>query len=133
MQQISPNLEAGGTIAPYRFVTINTSNDKQGDQAGANATAVGVANGSTKQFDSANHAEDGDIISLQPGNVVWVEAGGTITRGGRTKSDADGKAVAVATTGTTNQESLGHALESAASGEIIRLYWNPQVIRPALV
>ena len=132
MLQISPNLEAGGTIAPNSFVTLNTSNDNQGDQAGANATAVGVTNSSTRQHDSANHAEDGDVISLQPGFVLMVEAGGSITRGGRVKSDANGKAVAVATSGTTNQESLGQALESAAAGEIIRIYWNPQVIRPAV-
>jgi len=127
-QSIQPNLEAGGTIRPYRFVKINTGADNQGLESDANDTIIGVCAGSTRQFDSANHAEDGDVISLQAGNIVMVECGGTITRGGPVESDADGKAVAQ-TVNTTNRRIGGFALESGASGEIIRMLWQPYFIR----
>ena len=69
---------------------------------------------------------------LQPGAVVLVEAGGSITRGAQVKSDGDGKCVTLATSGTTVQEAAGICLESAASGTIVRILWQPSQIRPAL-
>lgn len=128
----TPSIVAGETIGPYRLVECSTAADNTGLQAGANARCIGVASGDTKQFDSANHAEDGDSVSLQPGAVVLVEAGGTIARGAQIKSDGDGKCVTLATTGTTVQEAAGICLESAASGTIVRVLWQPSQIRPAL-
>ena len=124
----SPNLEAGGTIRPYRFIKINTAADNQGLEADANDTVIGVVAGSTRQHDSSNHAEDGDMITLQTGNVVTVECGGSVTRGAPLESDADGKAVSQ-TVNTTNRRIGGFALESGASGSIIRMLWQPYFIR----
>jgi len=125
---IQPNLEAGGTIRPYRFVKLDTSADNTGIESDANDTMIGVCSGSTRQFDSANHAEDGDHITLQAGNIVMIEAGASITRGAPLESDADGKATNQ-TADTTSRRIGGFALESGSSGEIIRMLWQPYFIR----
>ena len=130
--QQSPNLAAGGTIRPYRFVKVSTAADNTGLEADANEVCCGVAAGSTRQFDSANHAESGDSITLQPGNIVMIEAAGAITRGSRIKSDANGAGVVALGTGTTTQYTAGIALETAASGTITRMLWQPSADRPAL-
>jgi hypothetical protein len=119
--QTTPNLRASGTIRPYRFVKQDGSTDNAGAEADANEVAVGVSNGTNLDYTSANHAVDGDVIHLQPGSIVDVEFGGTVTVGGRVKSDADGKAVAVATSGATQQNSLGVALHGGADGKISKI------------
>ena len=67
--QHSPNLAAGGTIRPFRFVKVSTA-------AGAAVVALG--------------------------------------------------------TGTTTQYTAGIALETAASGTITRMLWQPSADRPAI-
>lgn len=129
------SLMANGTIRPFRFVKIDATNDNEAQECDANEEAVGVSAGDTKGFDSDNHAEDGDQVRLQNstiGESVYVECGGTIASGARVKSDADGKAVASATTGTTEQNSCGTAREDGADGKIIRIVFNPIAHRPAL-
>jgi len=117
----TPALIAGGTIAPYRFVRPSTSADDTGLQSAAITTPVlGVSDGSTKAFNSANHAETGDPITLQGGDVVLVEAGGNITRGAMVESDSDGKAITQSSTTGLNYNGYV-ALQSAASGTIIRI------------
>jgi hypothetical protein len=129
---IQPNLEAGGTIRPYRIVKVNSSADNQCLEADANELAIGIVAGSTRQYDSANHAEDGDIVTLQPGAIMMVECGGSVTRGNSLESNADGKAVAETASGTLNRHTVGIALESGSSGEIIRMIWRPKTTRHAL-
>lgn len=117
----TPALIAGGTILPYRFVRPSTAADDTGLQSAAITTPVlGVTDGSTKAFNSANHAETGDPITLQGGDVVLVEAGGNITRGAMVESDSDGKAITATTTTGLNYQGYV-ALQSAASGTIIRV------------
>ena len=128
MQSTQPNLEADGTIRPYRFVKINTAADNQCLESDANDTIIGVTAGSTRQFDSANHAEDGDQTTLQMGTILMIEAGASITRGAALESDADGKATNQ-TVNTANRRIGGFALESGSSGEIIRMLWQPYFIR----
>lgn len=114
----TPSLVASGTCAPYRFVKVTGRN--QGLTCAAiTEIAVGVADGSTRKFDSANHAETGDPISLQGGDVVIVEAAEAITAGARVAPSANGRAqVAVAT-----QFAYGIALEPAGgAGELIRVF-----------
>ena len=115
-----PNLVSGGDINPYRFVTVSGA-DNTGDQASANTDIIiGIADLSTKAFDSALHAAAGDPISLQPGFVMQVECGGTIAVGAQVQSDADGKAVtATLTTGTFQQGMV--ALQAGVTGTIIRV------------
>lgn len=117
----TPALIAGGTILPYRFVRPSTSADDTGLQSAAITTPVlGVSDGSTRAFNSANHAETGDPITLQGGDVVLVEAGGNITRGAMVESDSDGKAITQSSTAGLNYNGYV-ALQSAASGTIIRI------------
>jgi hypothetical protein len=117
----TPALIAGGTILPYRFVKPSTSADDTGlAAAGITTPVLGVSDGSTKAFNSANHAETGDPITLQGGDVVLVEAGGNITRGAMVESDSDGKAITATTTTGLNYQGYV-ALQSAASGTIIRV------------
>lgn len=117
----TPALIAGGTILPYRFVRPSTSADDTGLQASAITTPVlGVSDGSTRAFNSANHAETGDPITLQGGDVVLVEAGGSITRGAMVETDSDGKAITQSSTAGLNYNGYV-ALQSAASGTIIRI------------
>jgi hypothetical protein len=117
----TPALIAGGTIQPYRFVRPSTSADDTGLQSAAITTPVlGVTDGSTKAFNSANHAETGDPITLQGGDVVLVEAGGNITRGAMVESDSDGRAITQSSTAGLNYNGYV-ALQSAASGTIIRI------------
>ena len=117
----TPALIAGGTILPYRFVKPSTAADDTGLQsAGITTPVLGVSDGSTRAFNSANHAETGDPITLQGGDVVLVEAGGNITRGAMVESDSDGKAITATTTTGLNYQGYV-ALQSAASGTIIRV------------
>jgi hypothetical protein len=117
----TPALIAGGTILPYRFVKPSTAADDTGlAAAGITTPVLGVSDGSTRAFNSANHAETGDPITLQGGDVVLVEAGGNITRGAMVESDSDGKAITATTTTGLNYQGYV-ALQSAASGTIIRV------------
>jgi len=117
----TPALIAGGTILPYRFVKPDTTADDTGIQATSITTPVlGVSDGSTKAFNSGNHAETGDPITLQGGDVVLVEAGGNITRGAMVESDSNGKAITQSSTSGLNYNGYV-ALQSAASGTIIRI------------
>jgi hypothetical protein len=74
----TPSLVAGGTILPYRAVKVSARNT--GVVAAANTDLiVGVTDGSTRKFDSANNAESGDSINLQSGAIVLVTANGNTT------------------------------------------------------
>lgn len=128
--QFTPNLIASGTIRPFRFVTLDGA-DNSCAESNANELVTGVTTGSTRAQDSANHAESGDEVNLQTGKVVLVESSGTINAGTRVKSNGDGEAAAVATSGTTNQECAGWMLEDSTDGAIVRMYLHQQVIRPA--
>ena len=122
MLQFSPNLVAGGTILPYRIVKMDTTAFQGVASTAAGDYVVGVTDGSTRRFDSANHAESGDPISLQPSNCVQISAGGTITAGQALKATTAGQAIATTTSGDV---ALFVALEGAASGQIFWAYRLP--------
>lgn len=121
----TPALIAGGTIRPYRFVVASTSDDNTGLEASNGTTAVvGVSDGSTRRFDSANNAETGDPISLQGGDVVLVQCHtATVpTRGALVQAHTDGTARAADTGAGPARRFQGYiALEDGASGRIIRI------------
>jgi len=126
MLQFSPNIVAGGDINPYAIVKISTAADFTGLAATAAADIVlGVADASTKRFDSALHAAAGDPISFQPSPCVQLVAGtGGVTRGAALIPGANG--TAVATTTATNV-ALFTALQSAAATEVFWAYRMPSV------
>ena len=128
----TPALIAGGDVYPYRFIRVDTTgptaaaDDNTGVQVSAvTDNVVGVSDGSTNGPTSSKHAADGDPITLQGGDVVLVECGGAVSRGGRVQADTNGKAVsAVVTVGPEFRYQGYVALEAGASGQIIRVYRN---------
>ncbi len=121
----TPSLAAGGTILPYRAVKVSARNT--GIVAAAvTDIVVGVTDGSTRKFDSSNHAETGDAISLQGGAIVLVYANGAsanIAAGDLLKVDTGGVFIkgTAATTGLAANRAWYVALEpAAADGLIIR-------------
>lgn len=117
----TPNLIAGGDIAPFRFVKLSTAADFTGLACAAEGDyPVGVTDGSVYKFDATLHAVDGTPITLQPSNTVQIELGtGGITRGAFLESDANGKGIAAAGVAAV---SCYVALESGAAGDIIRAF-----------
>ena len=112
-----PNLTASGNINPFRFVEL--SGALQASQANAASDNIlGATDGSVRRFDATLNAISGDDIKMQPTNTIQIEAGGNITAGNLLTSDADGKAVAAASTNVCYYI----ALEGGASGEIIRAF-----------
>lgn len=139
MPNTPPRLAAGGTIYPCRFVKMSTAADDRGLQATANDAPIGISYDSGKYAPLSDlvsdnpHAVAGDSIGLYgDGDQCLLELGGSVTRGGRIKSDADGKGVAVATTGTTIQQYGAIALESGSTSEKIRVFVLLGSERPAL-
>lgn len=124
----TPGLIAGGTIGPYALVYLSASADATALVATATTRfVVGVTDGSTRQFDSANHAIAGDPVTLQGGDVVLVKAGtGGVTAGDILTADAAGTVVTAGTTATASGALNNHtliALETGAAGAIVRAVW----------
>jgi hypothetical protein len=111
-----PNLVAASTILPFRLVEMTTTAFTGQAATAVTDNIIGVTDGSVRRFDSANHAEAGDRINLQPGNVVQVTASGSIAIAANLTSTTGGK-VATASGGNKTHYI---ALESAgADGDVI--------------
>lgn len=129
---------AGGDINTSRFVKISTAADNTVLEADANEQICGVSSEAAQDAPipgaSALAAVSGDSVSVHPiGSIACVLVGsGGVTRGANVKSDADGKAVLAATTGTTVQWIAGTALETAAAGELAKILVQSFAHRPAL-
>jgi hypothetical protein len=97
---------AGGAIRKYRFVKVSAANtfsecDAEEVSIGASKNAVTTA---------------GEITEIVKSGIAILQAGGTITAGAFVNSDADGKAVAEA---STNKWASGIALQAAVDGDYI--------------
>ena len=114
---------ADGAIAAFRFVK-QTSSDRSVEEAGANERVYG--GGPDYAVDDEEH-----IPVVRAGHVE-IELGGTVAAGARVKSDASGKAVAAATSGTTLQEVAGVAIKGGVSGDIVPIDIHPEAYRPAI-
>lgn len=115
--QANINAIAGGTIRPNRMVAVDPTDDNQVVECEAGQACHGVCGGNNLDFTSDNHATDGDQVSIQVGNIVYVQTGAAVTAGDPLKSDADGKAI----TGGGNSNLV--ALEdSSGDGQIIRAF-----------
>jgi hypothetical protein len=96
-------LKATGALAAHRFVTAAVA------QAGADAVTLGVA---------LNAAAIGDQAPIVVKGTATVEAGAAISAGATLKSDASGRAITWATSGSK----VGVALEAAsAAGQFIEV------------
>lgn len=118
----------GGDINPSRFVKHSTAADFTVLQADLNSNPVGISQAwaQTAPIPSASTlaGTTGDQIQVHyPGSgddndsTVWLELGGTVTRGDRLMPDANGKGI----TATTGKYYGAIAEESGVSGEKIRV------------
>lgn len=133
------SFRASGNILPSRFVKI--SGPKTVAQAGDNEEIIGVAFEGTQKapladlVSTAHAAEAGQSVAVYSvGEICLVEAGGAVNAGALVRSDSQGRAVAVESTGTTIRNYGGIALEPAtAAGQKIQILVMPlQKVRPAL-
>ena len=126
MLQFSPNLIATADINPYAIVKMSTTAFSGSASTAAADYVVGVADGSTRRFDSSVHAAAGDPISLQPSNCVQLKCGAStaITAGLGLIASTAGVAITAAGTGNVP---LFVALEAAAVDTIFWAYRLPSV------
>lgn len=130
MPNTPPRLVAGGNINPCRFVKMSTAADDRCLECDANEAPIGISYPEGRYAPQSDivvtnyHAIAGDSVGLYgDGDQCLLELGsGGATRGGRLKADADGKGVAIATTGTTIQNFGAIALESGSENEKIRVF-----------
>lgn len=129
---------AGGDIRPARFVKLSAAADFTVLEADANERTYGIGVDAAQDAPipgaSVNAAEAGDSIPVYgPGDECTLELGtGGVVRGGMLISDADGKGVAAAATGTVVQWVGAEAFESGAAGEKIKVRVCSFPFRPAL-
>lgn len=137
----APVFTAAGTIRRARFVNVYASANHQIEEADANDRTIGIATDSgraaaipAETADPPEAAQAGEQVLVHfPGEIALLEIGsGGCTAGGELKSDADGKGVARATTGTTVQEVGAVALETAGEGELAKVLVVYYSHRPAL-
>jgi len=140
MPNTPPNLIAGGAIRPHRFVKMDTAEEHQGLECDANDAPIGIAGPPTLNAPMSdlvttnNAAADGDSFLLKgPGEYCQLEAGASFNSGTRLKADADGKGVAVATSGTTIQQWGAISQQAAAAdGDLVEVFVELGSERPAL-
>lgn len=116
--QFTPQLRSTGDVDPYRFVSPSGVNQAAEGNA-VTDICVGITDGSNKAFDSNLHAESGDALRLQPGDLKRIEAGTSITAGVRVMCDSDGTGA----TAATGNPFYGIAIQTAAIGDIFELFW----------
>jgi hypothetical protein len=101
-------ITSAGAVSAHRFVTPG------GAQAGADGNAIGVT-----QTDAAAAGAHMPVVAL---GTAIVEAGAAISAGATVKSDAQGRAIAWATSGAR----LGIALtSSSAAGQFVEVLLIP--------
>jgi len=86
-----PNFTANGTIYPYRVVRMGAAAFTALTADSPTQIVLGVTDGSSRAFNSTEHATTGGLVSLQNGRFVQVTAGGTIAVGDLLKASTDGK------------------------------------------
>jgi hypothetical protein len=115
----TPNFTAAGTILPFSCVKAGTTDPFRVQVATLEDEVVlGITDGSTRAFDSTNHAVAGDPVVLQNSEFVQLRAGGTIAVGDGLRPTTNG-AVIVA-----SDRIQFVACDSAVSGEI---FWAQRV------
>lgn len=90
--QDNPNLVAGQTVKPFRVIKVSGVSWNGIHASGATDVVVGVTDGSLKSVASFDHANAGDPLHLQPGDVVAIElkVGSTVSAGDGCIPDTNG-------------------------------------------
>ena|ERR1700752_5024045 len=116
---------AGGDIYPCRFVKQSAAADHNFLQAGANEPVIGISQVGTNTAPIPNVTSDKAATAGQQLRIhsepeeCLLELGGTVVAGDRLKADADGKGVAIASSGTTPQNCGAVAQQGGDSGNKI--------------
>lgn len=124
---IAPTLQASADILPFRFVKMTGA--KTCATAGANERIIGVSGPGTRYaplsdlVTTNNHANTGEPVQVRGDtDICLVTAGASFSAGVALKSDATGRAVAIATSGAATQNVGAIALEAAtAANELIQV------------
>ena len=138
MSFATPSYIAKGDVYTCRFVKSDGTNDFAVVQATANDVVRGISQEGNREapipsVTSSLAAQDGESLKVYgETQECLLELGGTVAAGDRLKSDANGKGVNIATTGTTEQNIGAVALEGGASGAKIRVQVAISETRPAL-
>lgn len=115
----TPNFVAAATILPFSCVKTNASDPFRVEPSTAEMdVSIGVTDGSTRAFDSVNHALAGDLVNLQNGEFLQLRAGGTIAIGDGLRPTTAGAVILA-----TDRISFV-AAENAVAGEI---FWAQRV------
>ena len=125
---------ANGTIRVARFVKIDPNDNNSILEADANEAIIGVSQigGRTAPIpdvvtdppEAAQATEDCNVFFIGEDCLLYLGTGG-VTAGSELISDADGKGVPRATTGTTIQNVGAIGLETA----LVSTYCKVQVVR----
>jgi len=103
---------AGAALADNQLVKFGASDDVVIPAAAASDAIVGVV-------DAPGGVASGRRVDVVILGVTDVQAGGAITRGAPLTADANGKAVAAAPAAGANARTIGFALSSMVSGDIM--------------
>lgn len=102
---------ANGAVAAFRIVRRDPTTDDKVEVCGANERPSGVG---------PDYAvADGVALPVFVGGVAQVVLGDTVAVGDRVKSDSNGAAVPIATSGTVAQNSVGIVLRAGVSGDVV--------------
>lgn len=118
-------LVSAGNIAPHRFVKQSTAADNKCAQCGANDIPVGISQRGTRNapltgWDDGYAAIAGESLQIYGlKETCMLELGGTVTRGARLKSDADGKGVTASQGSGDNYGAI--AGQSGTAGTLIEV------------
>lgn len=130
---------ANGDINVGRFVKLISGTRARVVQCGANELGIGVSTQQprrptitgTLSATTLAAAVDEQVDIEQLGSLAWVVAAEAVVEGALVKSDADGKAVNIATTGIAYQYALGIVVMPAANaGEWCQVWLHPQKVAP---
>lgn len=125
MAQTPPQLQAGGTIRPARFISLSTAaNNEALESNSGDATIIGISHdgGPDAPIPSvtSNQWTDGDQLRFYTmGDICRLELGtGGCTAGDFLKPDNDGKGVTSSTDGNIYG---ARALETASASEFAQV------------
>jgi len=105
--------KAGGAIAAYSLVKIGAADGEVLQATAVSDAILGVT--------TSIAAASGDTVDVAHEGIVDVKTGGVIARGAWVTTDGSGLGVASAPSAGTNNSVIGRALETSASGDIIRV------------
>ena len=115
-------LLAGASVTPNRLVKLGAADQTVILSTAAADKSIGVSSPNIT-------TSTGDRVDVIVGGVAEVVSGGTVTRGDRITSDANGAGVTAAPAAGTNNFCVGIALDSAVSGDIFSVLIAPQTFQ----